>query len=90
MEMCIESILKIIGDRIGNYIRLEEGFLSQIDRTVKILVEIDLTEGLPEELKIKFGEWYFVQVSYYWNIPFRCSWCHKISQIWKDRTYRKP
>jgi len=42
----------------------------------RICIEVDLAEGLPENLVIEVGKWKYTQTLDYVNIPFICSFCH--------------
>jgi hypothetical protein len=47
---------------LGNFINLEEDFENKIDRKViKILVGINLCEGLPKEIDMEWGGRSYVQ-----------------------------
>ena len=49
-----EPILKAIGDKLGNFISMEENWDTKVDRRcAKILVELDLRDGLYEEMKLE-------------------------------------
>jgi hypothetical protein len=58
MELWNEKVLKLLGDEIGKFVNLKEGFHLKVDkRVVKMLVVIDSREGLQEEMEIKWGSW---------------------------------
>jgi hypothetical protein len=82
MKMWSTKVLKISGNGIGKFLDLEENFSTNVDkRVVRILVEIDLCEGLLEEFEISWGKWNFTQDLDYWDIPFRYMSCHIVAHI---------
>jgi hypothetical protein len=53
----------------------------------KVLVEVDLKEGLAKSLKIIVEEIIHEQVLDYFKIPFRCSRCHAYGHVLKDHMH---
>ena len=46
-----KQILEAIGDKIGKFVALEEGWEQKVDRRcAKNLIEVDLRDGLYEEI----------------------------------------
>ena len=71
-----EQVLKAIGDKLGNFISMEENWDTKVDRRcAKILVELDLRDGLYEEIKLEMHGSIWNQKLDYWKIPFRCFAC---------------
>ena len=53
LSLCRKDALEFIGNKIGKFIRLEDGWDSNIDRhRARILVEVNLMEGLLEEIEM--------------------------------------
>ena len=68
------SLLEGIGNTIGRFVAVEEDFMNTYDkRMAQILVELDITKGLPAEVEILCHERLFTQRLDYLGIPFRCS-----------------
>ena len=68
------SLLEGVGNTIGRFVAVEEDFMHSFDKRMeKILVEMDISVGLPVEVEIPCHEHLFVQRLDYLNIPFRCS-----------------
>ena len=75
-----------IGNTIGRFVAVEDDFLHTYDkRMAKILVEMDLTSGLPAEIEILCLEWIIQQQLDYLNVPFRCSRCRAIGHLRRTR-----
>ena len=47
----------------------------------KVLVELDLSEGLLDGMEIVWNKWNFHQINDYWEFPFRCAWCHEFRYL---------
>jgi hypothetical protein len=72
-----EGALKSIGNALGHFISLDYLSLAAPERKMgRILVEIDIHEGLPEVLDIEWRGRHIRQRLDYQGIPFRCNWCH--------------
>ena len=77
-----ERILEAIGNKLGKFIALEDDRESKIDRRcARILVEMDLRDGLFEELVIKMHGSIWRQRLDYWKIPFRCFSCREVGHL---------
>ena len=50
----------------------------------KILVELDITRGLPAEVEILCHERLFIQRLDFQGIPFRCSVCQETGHLRRD------
>ena len=80
-----QKILEAIGNRIGKFVALEEDWESKLDRRyAKILVELDLRNGLFEELKIFMHGSFWWQRLDYWKLPFRCFNCREVGHMHKE------
>ena len=48
------EILETIGNKIGKFVALEEGWEQKVDgRCAKILIEVDLCDGMFEEIHLE-------------------------------------
>ena len=80
-----QKILEAIGNIIGNFVDLEEDWESKLDRRcTKILVELDLRNGLFEELKIVMHGSSWWQLLDYWKLHFRCLNCREVGHMQKE------
>jgi hypothetical protein len=62
IELWNKAALKALGDGLGKFIDLKTDFQSKMDtKVIKILMELDLQDSLPEELEIVWGKWKFTQ-----------------------------
>ena len=67
------SLLEDIGNTIGRFVAIEEDFMNTYDkRMAKILVEMDISKGMPADVEILCLERLFSQRLVYLSIPFRC------------------
>ena len=53
-------------------------------RCAKILVEVDIRDGLYEEILMELHDSTWKQWLYYWKIPFQCFACGQVGHIIKD------
>jgi hypothetical protein len=66
--------MKAIGNALGKFISLDHSSLQNTSRKVgRILVEVDIHEGLPEIMDIEWRGRHTKQRLDYQGIPFRCS-----------------
>jgi hypothetical protein len=80
-----EGALKAIGNALGKFISLDHSSLQNTSRKLgRILVEVDLHEGLPEVMDIEWRGRHIKQRLDYQGIPFRCSLCHCTGHLWRD------
>lgn len=74
-----------IGNRLGRFLFVDESIFSSADKRVaRILVEIDISQGLLEELTIVWREYTYVQKLDYWKVPFRCFSCRQTGHLKED------
>jgi len=73
--------LEVIGNKLGKYIDHAE----RRDQysCVRICVEVDLEEGLPEAIKLMVVDWSYIQVLDYKQLPFKCLHCHNYGHFAK-------
>jgi hypothetical protein len=75
-----KNVLKFIGNKVGDFIRLEKDWYSNMDqRWAWVEVEVDIKKGLLEEIELVFENFSWVQHIDYWCIPFLCFECHVVS-----------
>ena len=80
-----EEYLETIGKNLGNFVALEDGWDTKVDRRcMKILVEMDLRNGIFEELVIKMHNSQWRQQMDYWKVMFRCFGCLEVGHQQRD------
>jgi len=68
---------KRIGDILGTFLEADLSYLETNDQKVaRILVSINLREGLAEQINLEWGPEIIPQLLDYENVPFRCRRCH--------------
>jgi hypothetical protein len=50
---------------------------------VKILVKVNMQEGILENLEIEWGTWKYVWKIDYWKMPFLCAIFHEVGPLQK-------
>ena len=76
------TVLEGVGNSLGCFVAIEEDFMHAYDKQMaKILIELDLTTGLPTEIEIFCQDRLFQQRLDYLNIPFRYSWCREVGHL---------
>ena len=79
-----KHVLEATGNKLGKFIRLEDEWETKVDRRcTRILVEMDIREGLFEELLIVMHGSVWSQCLDYWKLPFRCYNCRKVGHLQK-------
>jgi hypothetical protein len=69
--------MKAMGDTIPKFIDTKANFQSKVDRKVfKIFMELDLQEGILEEMEIERGKCKCIQFLDCWKVSFSCLNCH--------------
>ena len=77
-----KSILEGIGNTIGRFVSVEDDFLQVYDKRIaRILVEMDISRGLPAEVELLCGERLLIQRLDYLYVPFRCGICRSIGHL---------
>jgi len=80
-----EKYFKRIGNKIGEFLEADNSFVDTRQRKMaRILVNINVREGLGEEVDIVFGPFQHTQKLDYENIPFRCRICHDYGHLVED------
>ena len=78
-------MLEGVGNTLGHFVVVEEDFMHAYDkRMAKILVEMDISVGLPAEVEILCQERLFLQRLDYLNIPFHCSRCREVDHLRRE------
>jgi len=68
---------KRIGDILGSFLEADFTYLETHERKVaRILVNINIREGLAEYINLEWGPIIHPQLLDYENVPFRCRRCH--------------
>jgi hypothetical protein len=76
-----------IGNSLGRFISLDSKILTGPDKKMaRILVELDIHEGLLETLDIDWRGCIIRQKLDYLGIPFRCTLCRQTSHLRKTCT----
>jgi len=76
------NILEGITNTIGRFVAVDEDFHLSFDkRMAQVLVELDVSLGLPDEVEILCKERLLVQKLDYLHVPFRCSRCHDTGHL---------
>ena len=71
------DFLKLIGNALGTFLEADLSFLeSSICCLGKVLVLLDIRNGLAEDIVIKKGVIMFTQPLDYVGFPFQCNRCH--------------
>ena len=77
-----KDILIGLANSIGHFVTLEKDFHLLFDkRTAKVLVEVDISNGLLLDIEIVCGDIVLSQWIDYLNMPFRCKYCHDIGHL---------
>ena len=80
-----KEIMEAIGSKIGKFIALEEGWEQKVDRrSARILIEVDLRDGLYEEIHLELHGSKWWQRLDYWKIPFICFSCRQVRHLAKE------
>jgi hypothetical protein len=76
-----KSIENYIGDFLDADMTFEETKQRKVER---ILVNLNIREGLGEEVDLSWGSYTYNQRLDYENIPFRCRRCHQYGNLIKS------
>jgi len=80
-----EGALREIGNALGKFILIDPStFESFVRKMGKILVGIDVHDGLPKAIDIEWCGHLIIQRMDYMGIPFRCSWCRGTGHLRRD------
>ena len=71
------EFFRMLGNTLGTFLEADVSFLETgICCLGKVLVLLDMGNGLAEDIVIKKGEFVFTQPLDYVGLPFRCNRCH--------------
>ena len=85
-----ERILEAIDNKLGKFVVLLKEWETKIDRRcLIILVELDMREGLNEELVIVLHSRIWSQRMDYSKLPFRCYNCRRVGHLQEDYLVHK-
>lgn len=74
-----EPFLRKVDESKGRVVAFGKGLLDSNDKRVeKVLLELDLHEGLLEDLEIEWNGHIFYKILDYLKFPFRCIVCHEV------------
>lgn len=78
------EILIQTANSLGKFVQLDLASLQSFDKIcATIMIEVDVTNGLPAEIEIKWGHETRIQKVDYWKISFRCHHCHSMGHLIK-------
>lgn len=67
-----------VANSIGRFIYFDDMSLGFYDKRIFwVLVERDVSQGLPAELKVSLGDTNFNKRLYFWKTSFRCTKCRQ-------------
>jgi hypothetical protein len=73
---------KSIGNFLGDFLEADLSFEETKQRKIaRILVNLNVKEGLGEEIDLTWEGYTHTQLLNYENIPFRCRHCHKYGHL---------
>jgi len=73
---------KAIGNFLGEFLETDLSFEETKQRKVaRILVNLNVREGLGEEIDLSWGSFTHSQILDYENVPFRCRRCHMYGKL---------
>ena len=66
----------VVVTAISSFMLIEDDKLLGFDRSApRVMVDMDLSNGLPDELEVQWEGGTFVQRLDYWKVAFRCHYC---------------
>ena len=79
------DIFSRIGSLLGSFISVDMSFIALRHMSVaRILVDIDVRDGLLVEMDIEVDGVHFNQNIDYSSLPFHCNKCHSFENLAKD------
>ena len=76
------EFFKLIGNTLGTFLEADLSFLeSGVCCLGRVLVLLDLRNGLAYDIDINHGEYVFSQSLDYVGIPFKCNRCHDYGHL---------
>lgn len=71
-----DESVRAIGNAVGKYVDRSEP-KENMYACARICVEVDLSKGLPEAVKLQVDRWTHIQQVDYEQLPFKCKVCHE-------------
>ena len=85
MQYWSEDHFTSIENILGTFLEADMYFkITKLHRVARILVNINVREGLFEEIRLSWGNTFFKQRLDYENIPFRFHRCHTYGHLEVD------
>lgn len=82
LHFWFESCLEAFGNSLGEFLMIDEGFSNLLHSTyARMLVEMEVSKSLPEEISIKTSKGCWAQPLDYEGVPFRYRRCFQTSHI---------
>lgn len=76
---------ELVGNRLGCFLHLGVDMQKRVEKRIgRILVEVDVSLGLIDELHIEWQGRQFTHIIDYWGVPFRCSNYKEVGNLWRD------
>lgn len=73
LHLWFDSCLEVVSDALGTFLMVDEGSSNLLHYTFSwILVDMDISKGLPEEIMIKTTKGCLTRPLDYEGVPFRC------------------
>jgi len=73
-----EKYFRRVGNLLGEFLEADETYVESRRKSMaRILVNINVREGLGDEVELVLGHYRHIQKLDYENIPFRCRRCHE-------------
>jgi hypothetical protein len=82
LQFWSREALEAIANTVGRFITVDEDNFFSLERKIaKVLIEINIEDGLPAEIRINWGTHVFHQRLDYVGIPFRCLKCRDTGHL---------
>ena len=82
LHLWFNSCLETIENSLGEFLLVDEGSSNLLHSTyAQILVEMNISLGLPADIEIKTSNGSWFQPLDYEGIPFRCRRCHQVGHL---------
>lgn len=77
-----DLVLEVVGEAIGDFMSVDSES-PNVYKTMyaRILMEIDVSKGLPKKIKLAYPTGPWIQLLDYEDIPFRCRKFHKTGHL---------
>ena len=68
---------------MGRFLHVGDEVVRGLDKRMgRMLVEVDITKGLLEEIEIEWRDKKFHHALDYWGLPLRCAKCREVGHLW--------